>query len=426
MNNILQNFLLRVIYLPLVNFLNFISQLPLGFLPPKGVAFFKIKRNLPTIPKFGVAPILIHASSGEIEYARALIRKIRAKNPEIPIVVSYSSPSAPALIARMTEQVFATPLPLDTPQDMANWLSQINPRLVVIAKTDLWPFFLLECRRLSIPTFLISLQLSKTPGFWQRMNLSFIKEIFVMDSSTQEILTEENLNSSLAGDTRIDQALFRRQEKEKNLKVSRTAEFTGQDKNSTNSSDYKLRFIAGSTWPEDEEVFGQIIPKFKEIQFFIVPHEIHAEQIAQFRQNLEKHQVSLELWSENKAKTSQVIIVDTWGILADLYQTADVAFVGGSFRSKVHSVMEPLVWGIPTFVGPYYKNNFEALTFSEKKIAGIPVVQVSRDAEALSADLQKYVKLSKEELAGLKLSIRKLLEDSSGATDIVFSKIISS
>ena len=68
---------------------------------------------------------------------------------------------------------------------------------------------------------------------------------------------------------------------------------------------------------------------------------------------------------EDEAIALDVVIIDEVGVLADLYPIGDLAFVGGSFRKTVHSVMEPLAAGCLTFVGPFHSNNREALEFME-------------------------------------------------------------
>ena len=63
--------------------------------------------------------------------------------------------------------------------------------------------------------------------------------------------------------------------------------------------------------------------------------------------------------------THDILFVDTVGHLADLYQWADLSYVGGSFSRGVHSVMESLVWGAPTLVGPVSDKNSEVKKFSQ-------------------------------------------------------------
>lgn len=74
------------------------------------------------------------------------------------------------------------------------------------------------------------------------------------------------------------------------------------------------------------------------------------------------------------------------GLLAELYTWASIAFVGGSFKKQVHSVMEPLVAGIPVLIGPYHENNREADQFKNikvgsQKMSAVTVVENMKDLE---------------------------------------------
>jgi 3-deoxy-D-manno-octulosonic-acid transferase len=74
------------------------------------------------------------------------------------------------------------------------------------------------------------------------------------------------------------------------------------------------------------------------------------------------------------------------GILADLYRNATWAFIGGSFKSKVHSVMEPLCCAIPVITGPRIHNSPEAMKYNNVIMNELRVVQVANDSnEFLSA-----------------------------------------
>jgi len=57
---------------------------------------------------------------------------------------------------------------------------------------------------------------------------------------------------------------------------------------------------------------------------------------------------------------SRVLLIDTVGILADLYKYAHIAFVGGSFKQGIHNVMEPAIYGIPVLFGPVHSSSIDA------------------------------------------------------------------
>jgi 3-deoxy-D-manno-octulosonic-acid transferase len=140
--------------------------------------------------------------------------------------------------------------------------------------------------------------------------------------------------------------------------------------------------IAGSTWPEDEAV---LLPAFQallqenKLRLVLVPHEPTPEHVRDLRGQLEK----LELNSD------QVLLVDEVGWLAEIYAYGDIAFIGGSFRKTVHSVMEALGAGLMTFVGPKHLNNREAIEFQHVTCNGIPAVTVVNSADEWESVLQQ-------------------------------------
>src|SRR6185437_15712095 len=76
---------------------------------------YLIRKHRQDIPAFDRPPIWIHASSGEFEYARPVIRQLKAADPAQPIVVTYFSPSYASAIAATPGVDWSTPLPLDLP-----------------------------------------------------------------------------------------------------------------------------------------------------------------------------------------------------------------------------------------------------------------------------------------------------------------------
>jgi 3-deoxy-D-manno-octulosonic-acid transferase len=123
-------------------------------------------------------------------------------------------------------------------------------------------------------------------------------------------------------------------------------------------------FIAGSTWPEDEEVLLPTILKLikydSKILTILVPHEPTEEALEAIEKQLPSKAKSIRFSMLNDYSRERIILVDSIGILMALYQYADVAYVGGSFRQGIHNVLEPAVYGIPVVYGPRHQNSQEA------------------------------------------------------------------
>jgi 3-deoxy-D-manno-octulosonic-acid transferase len=127
--------------------------------------------------------------------------------------------------------------------------------------------------------------------------------------------------------------------------------------------------VAGSTWPSDEE---HLLPAFASaratasgLRLVIAPHEVSGE-----------HLQSIERWAaaaglslsrvDGASADADVVLVDRFGVLGDLYALADVAFVGGGFHDAgLHSVLEPAAYGAPVVFGPKHQRSRDALALLE-------------------------------------------------------------
>lgn len=321
-------------------------------------------------------PILIHCASGEFEYAKPVIREIKKRNPNQAIAVSYFSPSYEGQIKNFEGIDFSCPLPWDLPHVQREFLAKLRPKQILISRTDLWPEFLVQAKAFRIPIIIFSAMLSphssKVQNFflrsYHRWLYSFIFHIYCATEDDKRVFSQFLSPSRITaiGDTRFDQTLYRLSKPNylKDYLVGKR-----EDRRAPT-------FIAGSTWNEDEK---EIIPVMKDliragIKVMIAPHEPTTDHVLRLKAKISQSGVRPILYSEaNEWKPNQVLIIDQLGILADLYAFADWAFVGGSFKKQVHSVMEPLAQGCKTFFGPYHFNNREALMFQRINNYAVPV-----------------------------------------------------
>ncbi len=321
-------------------------------------------KNLQALP---ARPIWIHASSGEIEYAKSVIRDLKDQFPQIPILVTYFSPSAKKLIQKFPGIDLAMALPWDLPLPVDAFLNFYKPRAFLVARTDVWPELARNLKKRQIPSVLFAATLSdesSRQGFFSgaltRVALNSLNHIFCVSPEDLKNLQELKIETKIevAGDTRFDQVLYRLQHPpliKTSLKPRSTQKI----------------WICGSTWPEDEAL---LIPSFKDWieqggRVILAPHELNEERLEDLEQLFAQNGWSSERYNFVANWTSSILLVDQIGCLQELYTWGSVAFVGGSFKGKVHSVMEPLCAGLPVLVGPYHINNREALQFQHSLLA---------------------------------------------------------
>lgn len=320
-------------------------------------------------------PLWIHCASGEFEYALPVIREIKKNSPQQKIMVTYFTPSYVEKIKAepLVDMVF--PAPWDESSVLQEFIKYHQPKALLYARTDVWFEMSRQCRLAGIPVIVFSMTFQKKINLMLHLFLKwrwqFVDRYFVV-SETDKTNLSTLVDSSVievVGDSRYDQCLYR---------LSLNKELPVR----WSPSDLKT-FIAGSTWPEDEQILLPVIQKTKnKFRWILVPHETTDSHLSDLKKQLNTLNISYTLFSQTDNWTeATVLLVDKMGFLAELYKQSDFSFIGGSFRKQVHSVMESLACGCMTFVGPFYQNNREAIEFSQLK-GSLKPVQIAKDADA--------------------------------------------
>lgn len=310
--------------------------------------------------------ILIQCSSlGEYEQGRPLIERLKSEFPSKKIVLSFFSPSGYESKKNLTLVDKVIYLPEDTRGKSSKFAQNLEPEMAFFIKYDFWPNLFNALKQNGCKIFLISTifredQLFfKSYGAWYRKTLQLVDFFFVQNKASKELLESIGLtNSLIAGDTRFDQVLSI---KENAFSDSTISAFCNSDKNIA---------IGGSTWLPDELLIEKLISENQNWKWIIAPHEIHKEHIQKLEQLLNKHEVVKFTASPNdeELKKATVLIVDTIGLLKNLYRYGNLAFIGGGFGKGIHNTLEPAVYGIPVLFGPKHNKFQEAQDLLKAKI----------------------------------------------------------
>ena len=189
-----------------------------------------------------------------------------------------------------------------------------------------------------------------------RNALHAFTHFFVQDENSVTLLKSIKLNNvTLSGDTRFD----------------RVSEILEGDYNLSFMDQFKGNetcFVAGSTWPEDEEIIVKFINETpKHLKYILAPHNIKTEHIQSLKKSISKKVVLYTEIEHNDISSFEVIIINTIGLLTKIYSYANIAYVGGAFATGLHNTLEPAVFGIPIIIGPKYKGFIEAEMLVDKK-----------------------------------------------------------
>ncbi|SFN43206.1 3-deoxy-D-manno-octulosonic acid transferase [Salegentibacter flavus] len=317
----------------------------------------EIFQRLKSEIQVGEKYIWIHAASlGEFEQAVPVIELLKEKYPGHRILVTFFSPSGYENKKKHPLADVITYLPIDTPGNARKFLELVKPELVFFVKYDIWPNFLQEIKQRGIRSFLISGVFRKDQvyfksyGSWMKKALQSFEHIFVQNQESKELLEKNGFNNvSLSGDTRFD-------------RVSRQLTYDNKLEILENFLQDELCIVAGSTWPEDEELLLEYINSAPaKVKFIIAPHEIKAEKINDFRKKLKVSSVLYSETSSQEPKDFQLLIIDNIGLLSRIYSYADIAYVGGAAgNTGLHNILEPATFGIPIVIGENFEKFPEA------------------------------------------------------------------
>ena len=297
--------------------------------------------------------VWFHAPSvGEGLQALPVIELIRARRPDVQIAYTFYSPSAEAF-ARSLRADFSDYLPFDTFDDADSIISALRPNALVFSKLDIWPAITERAVAAGVPVGVISATLPESSGrrgTFARALLGdayrAIDRVGAIDEKDGERLREQGVRADrigVTGDTRYDQVWAR---------ALRPVSPVVQSLRSARPT-----LVAGSTWPSDEArllpVWTRVRDKIPDARLVIAPHEAIDSHLRRIESWARSAGLKLARLDANDAKDADVILVDRYGILGDLYALADVAFIGGGFQpAGLHSVLEPAAFGAPVLFGP--------------------------------------------------------------------------
>jgi len=304
--------------------------------------------------------VWFHASSvGEGLQALPVIELLRARRPDVQIAYTFYSPSAEQF-AKSVRADFADYLPFDTFDHANAVVSALRPSALVFSKLDIWPALTERAAAAGVRVGVISATLPESSGrrgFFARALLGdayrSIDRVGAIDENDAERLREQGVRADcvgVTGDTRFDQVWARAQRASPFIQRLRSSRPT---------------LVAGSTWPSDEEhllpAWTRIRDKIPDARLAIAPHETSDAHLRSIESWARSHALTLATLDAPDAQHADVVLVDRYGVLGDLYAVADVAYVGGGFHSAgLHSILEPAAFGAPVLFGPRHEKSREA------------------------------------------------------------------
>ncbi|HYR91704.1 MAG TPA: 3-deoxy-D-manno-octulosonic acid transferase [Terriglobia bacterium] len=381
----------------------------------------RFRKYLPTIPDrlgFLRVPqlrnaIWVHAVSvGEVKAVEKLLERLRQKFPEKPLVVSTSTPAGQQLARERRDIIDHTfYFPIDLPFCIRRAAGRIDPQMVIIAETEIWPNFLRICRRRDIPVVMINGRISDRSFPRYRLARRWLRRVFAdytmmgMQSETDRARIEE-----IGADPQKVMVLG-------NLKYDVVSTIRPLDTTLASVLQrWKQAWVAASTMPGEEELvlnaFVELRKTYPQLKLVIAPR--HADRFETVEELIKRRGIECVRRSR-LIGDSDVLILDSIGELAAVFEYATVVFMGGSLVPKGgHNVLEPARYRKPIVFGPHMEN-FRDITrlFLEAKAA----IQI-QDAAELAPAIRSLL-ADRDHSAELGRRARAIVEQNTGATDRV-------
>jgi 3-deoxy-D-manno-octulosonic-acid transferase len=349
--------------------------------------------------------VWFHAASlGEFEQGRPLMERLRREHPEYKILLTFFSPSGYEVRKNYEGADIICYLPLDTIRNARRFLRAVRPCMAFFIKYEFWFNYLHILKHRQVPVYSVSSIFRPEQVFFRWYGrqygrvLKCFTRFFVQNEQSRELLKTLGITDvEVVGDTRFDRVLQIKEQAKQLPLVEQFIQGAGNPH----------VFVAGSSWPPDEEIFLRFFREHPEWTLIIAQHVIGEDHLQQIEKLLDGFHV--ERYTQLKtpvappsspeeappsspegdtnassASTNAIeapsgavggapgavggaLIIDCFGLLSSIYRYGQVAYVGGGFGVGIHNVLEAAVWGCPVVFGP---NNERFQEAQELKAAG--------------------------------------------------------
>lgn len=375
----------------------------------------RIKLGLFDKPELKDKVIMFHAVSvGEVLSLEKLLKNAKESFPDSSVILTTGTKTGQELAHKKYSDTldYITYFPFDFPYAINNFLKRINPDIVVIAETELWPNFAMHCKKNNIPLIIINGRISDASYGSYKILKPFFAPILNLYT---KIYTQSDLDN---------ERFISLGNKPENTEVMANLKFDIEKTESDidlKSGNHKV-IIAGSTHSGENEIvlrtYNELKKSHNDLKMILAPR--HMERIPEIEQILKEYnfQVGYRSKSDN-FETNDIIILDTFGELKKSYAICDIAFIGGSFNNTGgHNPLEASIYNVPTITGPNIKNFRDIYGILTRANASKLVKSEKEFLNTLSELLSDENKLKEMED-----SCKNVFEHQRGAIEFVIDKI---
>lgn len=371
--------------------------------------------------------IWMHAASlGEYEQGLPVLEKLKEKYPNHKVLVTFFSPSGYENVVKKNKEDILCYLPFDKKSAISEFVQAVHPEIFFTVKYDFWYHLLDELKKQNARVFVISALFYENQVYFKTQGKWFVNELkknvdWIFHQTEKSLSLAQKIGlkkGSVSGDTRFDRV---KQIKNRDNFVEYISEFKGNDQ----------LVVFGSSWEAEEKIALLISQKLENFKIIIAPHDL--KRFQHLKQTFPNAIIYSEIAKSQNCKTenetisqlndfttSQILIIDSIGLLSKLYSYADVAIVGGGFHDKgLHNILEAATFGVPVIFGNQYKKNPEAdeliaqnggQSFAQEELAANFVLELTRNSNLLKEMSNNAEKFVHNQPHSSEIILKKILE----------------
>lgn len=362
--------------------------------------------------------IWMHAASlGEYEQGLPVLEKFKDQFQDHKILITFFSPSGyENVIKKKNIADVICYLPFDKKHIVKEFISQFDIKLFFTVKYDYWYNLLAELKEKKAKVYVISALFYERQSFFTSYGKWFVKQLkknvdwFFHQTQFSLALAKSVglVKSSVTGDTRFD-------------RVKQLRNLNNHVEHITDFIDGHKAVVFGSSWQAEEKIAEMVSRKNNTVKIIIAPHDLkRVEHLKNIFSDALLYSEIKDYQSVNL--NSQILIIDSIGLLSKLYSYADVAVVGGGFHDAgLHNILEAATFGVPVIFGNHYKKNPEADDLISKN-GGKSFADEYTAAEFVLFLVNGE---NEEELAEMSENAANFVDEKPDSTEMILQKILS-
>ena len=319
-------------------------------------AFDYLKENVDPQARY----VWFHAASlGEFEQGRPIIEKLRVDHPDYKILLTFFSPSGYEVRKNYEGADLICYLPIDTITNARRFLRAVRPEMAFFIKYEFWYNYLHILKHRGVPLYSVSSIFRPEQIFFRWYGKQYSRvlkcftKFFVQNEESRQLLATIGITETeIVGDTRFDRVMTIKSVAKQLPLVEAFVK------------DAPQVFVAGSSWPPDEDIFICYFNEHRNWKLIIAPHVIGEDHLQQIITKLQMASdrtiVRFTQTNREEAAKADTLIIDCFGMLSSVYNYGNVAYIGGGFGVGIHNTLEAAVWDMPVIFGPNNKKFQEA------------------------------------------------------------------